>query len=180
MQACVGVACNRLQEDSAAQALAGNNSEWNPHPSPTPALVSPEEEAEREASSFLAIFVCLLVLIVGTLSTHALRRARIAVPEAWVYVLLGALLSTVIYSGASEQLRLVRETLHDSFSLIFFAALLPVIIFESGYSMHKVREISTDHSFIVSHPCITEKFLFTLWCDLYVCTVGYTHFGFGC
>jgi NhaP-type Na+/H+ or K+/H+ antiporter len=103
-------------------------------------LISPEEEAEREASSFLAIFVCLVVLVIGTLITYALRRTESRLPSSWAYVALGSLLSTVIYSGASEQLRLIRETLHDSFSVIFFAALLPIIIFESGYSMHKVRK----------------------------------------
>lgn len=107
-------------------------------PSPTE-QVAPEVEEARTASGFLAMFVCLGVLVVGTLVVVAMRRARSSVPEAWVFTFCGAVIAAVIWSGASEQLQLIRSAVHDSFSGIFFSALLPVVIFESGYSMHRVR-----------------------------------------
>ena len=167
-----------LQSAQFTAAADGNGSHVEPNPpAAEPQLVTPEEEAEREASSFLAIFVCLVLLVVGTLATYALRRSRVPVPESWVYVALGAMLSTIIYSGASDQLKLIRETLHDSFSVIFFAALLPVIIFESGYSMHKVRPPRLFAPRANATPCLlTEKLLLALWVYLYLCICGHPAF----
>ena len=155
---------------AAAAEVPRNGSSPAPDKPPAePQLVTPEEEAEREASSFLAIFVCLVLLVTGTLATYALRRAKVPVPESWVYVALGSLLSTIIYSGASEQLKLIRETLHDSFSVIFFAALLPVIIFESGYSMHKVCQHARLQQSMAHFSYHAEKFLHAFWFNLHIC-----------
>lgn len=97
-----------------------------------------EEAAADEASLFLAVFTCLVILMSGILVVYYLRsRGMSWFPEAWVFLVLGVAVALIVNIGFST-LESVIEKLNESFDRIFFVLLLPPIIFESGYSMEKV------------------------------------------
>nr|XP_022320034.1 sodium/hydrogen exchanger 8-like isoform X1 [Crassostrea virginica] len=90
--------------------------------------------AEEEHHSSFTIFFILLVVALAILTTHMLIQTRFHyLPESIADILLGAfagLLLKIFNSSGAQNSEAFNPT-------VFFIVLLPPIIFESGYNLHK-------------------------------------------
>nr|CAD2173984.1 unnamed protein product [Meloidogyne enterolobii] len=90
------------------------------------------KQAEEKADS-LAIFFILFIIVLAILLVHLLIKFQVRfMPESLAIVLLGGLIGFIL-----SQTRWDWSEVEQFNPSIFFLVLLPPIIFESGYNLHK-------------------------------------------
>lgn len=98
----------------------------------------PDSKAvEQEHNNSMAIFLVLMVIALGILLIHTMLQTGFHyLPESIVVVFLGALIGLLITLLSDNKIGVWRR--EEVFSpTAFFLVLLPPIIFESGYNLHK-------------------------------------------
>lgn len=91
---------------------------------------------EQEHNNSMAIFFVLCIIALGILLIHLMLETGFQyLPESIVVVFLGALIGLLINLLSEQKANWKREQVFSPTA--FFLVLLPPIIFESGYNLHK-------------------------------------------
>ncbi|XP_030380530.1 sodium/hydrogen exchanger 8 [Scaptodrosophila lebanonensis] len=100
-----------------------------------PPLIDPRA-VEQEHNSSLSLFFVICVIMLGILLIHSMLQTGFQyLPESIVVVFLGALIGLFLNVMSGENDSWKREEVFSPTG--FFLVLLPPIIFESGYNLHK-------------------------------------------
>lgn len=133
-------------------------------------IVKTEESkaVEQEHNNSMAIFFVLCVIALGILLIHTMLETGFQyLPESIVVVFLGALIGLLINILSDQKVsNWKREQVFSPTA--FFLVLLPPIIFESGYNLHKGNFFQNIGSILAFAIVGTTISAFTIGAGIYI------------
>lgn len=123
---------------------------------------------EQEHNNSMAIFFVLCIIALGILLIHTMLETGFQyLPESIVVVFLGALIGLLINLLSDQKVsNWKREQVFSPTA--FFLVLLPPIIFESGYNLHKGNFFQNIGSILVFAIVGTTISAFTIGAGIYI------------
>lgn len=123
---------------------------------------------EQEHNNSMAIFFVLCIIALGILLIHIMLETGFQyLPESIVVVFLGALIGLLIKSLSDQKVsNWKREQVFSPTA--FFLVLLPPIIFESGYNLHKGNFFQNIGSILAFAILGTTISAFTIGTGIYI------------
>ncbi|XP_061394459.1 sodium/hydrogen exchanger 8 [Musca vetustissima] len=117
-------------------AAANTSAQQNETKAVTEPPLPDHHAVEQEHNSSLSLFFVICVIMLGILLIHSMLQTGFQyLPESIVVVFLGALIGLLLKVMSGENASWKREEVFSPTG--FFLVLLPPIIFESGYNLHK-------------------------------------------
>ncbi|CAD7085693.1 unnamed protein product [Hermetia illucens] len=123
----------------AQVSTGGHESEITTNSTPSPEPPLPDSKlVEQEHNSSLSIFFVLCIIGLGVLLIHMMLQTGFQyLPESIVVVFLGTLIGALTKILGSDNTTVIWKREEVFTPTGFFLVLLPPIIFESGYNLHK-------------------------------------------
>lgn len=122
---------------------------------------------EQEHNNSMAIFFVLCVIALGILLIHTMLETGFQyLPESIVVVFLGGLIGLLLNILSDDKINWKREQVFSPTA--FFLVLLPPIIFESGYNLHKGNFFQNIGSILIFAIVGTTISAFTIGAGIYI------------